>query len=93
MKINKEWAQENRIINLEIANARMDLKEAKQAYAYDMKTLREEIAKGATEWNCDTINNMALCAQDRAKEIKDYEQIIADLKEKQAVNLWRKYSD
>lgn len=93
MKINQEWAKENRIINLNIANARLDMKESKQAYANDMKALKAEIAKDPSEWDCDLIHNMALCAKDRAKEVKDFEEIIADLKEKQAVNLWRKYSD
>lgn len=93
MKINQEWAKENRIINLELQNARMELRESKQAYANDMKELKAELAKDPSDWNCETIDNMARCAKDRANEIIDWKAEIETLKNKQAVNLWKKYSD
>lgn len=93
MKINQEWAKENRTINLELQNARMELRESKQAYANDKRELKEELVKDPSEWDCETIDNMARCIKDRAKEIIYYKAEIETLKNKQAVNLWKKYSD
>ena len=93
MKVNQEWEKENRIINLELRNARIMLREVKRIYAYDMHELKAELAKDPSIWNYDVIDNMARCTKDRAKEIDDYKAEIEALKSKKAVNLWKKYSD
>lgn len=92
-KFNDEWATRERIIKLELREARQNLREAKHALASDMKELKQEIAKGPSDWNCDTINNMSLCAQDRAKEVKACELDIANLIEELETNTFRKYID
>ena len=92
-KINKEWASSNRLIKIDLQDNRQMLKEAKTAFANDMKELKAELAKNPQDWDCELIHNMALCAKDRANEIKACEYSIERLKEKQAVNLWKKYDD
>lgn len=91
MKINQEWKQRENIIKLELRDLKEQQKEAMQAFAYDMKTLKEEIAKNPSEWDCDLINNMSLCAKDRNEELKVIRYNIERLESERKTNAWKKY--
>jgi len=56
-------------INEMIKQEKSWLKENKEAYKEDMKNLKEELAKDASDWDCDAINNMSRCAQERKVNI------------------------
>ena len=56
-------------INEMIKQEKSHLKENKEAYKTDMKSLKEELAKDASEWDCNTIDNMSRCAQERKVNI------------------------
>lgn len=56
-------------INEMIKQEKFHLKENKEAYKADMKSLKEELAKDASEWDCNIIDNMSRCAQERKVNI------------------------
>ena len=91
MKINQEWKNRENIIKLELQDLKTQQREAMNAFAYDMKTLKAEIAKDPSEWDCDTINNMALCAKDRNDELKMIRRNIERLEDERKTNAWKKY--
>lgn len=56
-------------INEMINQEKSHLKENKEAYKADMKSLKEELSKDASDWDCDVINNMSRCSQERKVNI------------------------
>lgn len=56
-------------INEMIKQEKSWLKENKEAYIEDIKNLKEELRKDASDWDCDVINNMSRCAQERKVNI------------------------
>lgn len=56
-------------INEMIKQEKSWLEENKEAYIEDIKNLKEELRKDASDWNCDVINNMSRCAQKRKVNI------------------------
>lgn len=56
-------------INEMIKQEKSWLKENREAYKNNMKNLKEELAKDASDWDCDVINNMSRCAQERKVNI------------------------
>ena len=52
-------------INEMIKQEKSWLNENKEAYIEDIKNLKEELRKDASDWDCDVINNMSRCAQER----------------------------
>ena len=56
-------------INEMIKQEKSWLKENKEAYIEDIKNLKEELRKDASDWDCDAINNMSRCAQERKVNI------------------------
>lgn len=91
MKINQEWKNRENIIKLELQDLKAQQKEAMNAFTYDTKTLKAEIAKDPSEWDCDLINNMALCAKDRNEELKMIRRNIERLEGERKTNAWKKY--
>lgn len=52
-----------------IKQEKSNLKENKEDYIEDIKNLKEELRKDASDWDCDVINNMSRCSQERKVNI------------------------
>jgi len=93
MKINPAWKKEFDEVSTNLREERAFYRENKEAYVSDMRELKNELKKDASEWDCEVINNMCRCAQERKVNMDVSMETIIHLKHcLETIDLrWAKY--
>lgn len=93
MKINPVWKNEYTTVRDDLREERAFYKENKEAFESDMKELKNELKKDPSEWDCELINNMCRCAQERKVNMDISKETIEHMRDclKSLDLRWTKY--